>query len=190
MTICAYYPLQLKLFSFYALHHNQQTEGKSFPTRLCSVAQWPHSPLTSVSVSTELKRASRILWGLGCCPFRQRLFGLVLLDDGALRVLMNVFDVFTKLATTAGVSRFQFGGHGEVRDSISDSAIIDGQDLLRRERSNPSPKSNLTLTLTLRGGATRCLFKRAAASQGLMASNRSHPLLRRQPTPQFGPQGQ
>ena len=45
---------------------------------------------------------------------------------------MNVFDVFSKLANSCpGVKRFQFGS-----EEVNDSAIIDGQDLLRRERSN------------------------------------------------------
>jgi len=129
MTICTYYSLfSLKLFSFYALHENQQTEGGSLlfnAALLCRLVP-PLSFNFMLTISSNLDTGFADIMGtMDVVPLFGSSFSIVFSSLTVVFVLMNVFDVFSKLvASCPGVKRFQF------KAEIDDSAIIDGQESL------------------------------------------------------------
>jgi len=135
MTLCTYYSLfSLRLFSFYSLHPRQQTEGGCLlfnAALLCRLVP-PLSYNFMLTISDELKTGFvDIMGNMNVVPLFGSSFSIIFSSLTLLFCVMNFFDCFSYIASCCpGVKRFQF------RPEVTDTVIVDGQDMLRRERSN------------------------------------------------------
>lgn len=142
MTVCTYFSLfNLRLFSFYSLHPRQQTEGGCLlfnAALLCRLVP-PLSFNFMLTISDELKTGFVDIMGtMNVVPLFGSSFSVVFSSLTLVFCLMNLFDVFSYIATTCpGVKRFQF------RAEVTDNVILDGQEMLSGARRKEERKRGL-----------------------------------------------
>jgi len=142
MTLCTYFSLfNLRLFSFYSLHPRQQTEGGCLlfnAALLCRLVP-PLSFNFMLTISDELKTGFVDIMGtMNVVPLFGSSFSVVFSSLTLVFCLMNLFDVFSYIATTCpGVKRFQF------RAEVTDNVILDGQEMLSGARRKEERKRGM-----------------------------------------------
>eukprot|EP00658_Telonema_sp_P-2_P008652 TRINITY_DN1326_c0_g1_i3.p1 TRINITY_DN1326_c0_g1~~TRINITY_DN1326_c0_g1_i3.p1 ORF type:complete len:377 (-),score=75.61 TRINITY_DN1326_c0_g1_i3:296-1426(-) len=146
MALCTYYSLFcLKVFNFYALHGNQQTEGPSLlfnAALLCRlVAPLSFNYLTCIDENLD-SSFQRYMGEMDTVPLLGESFNLyvpIFITIFMLCTACNLYRHCAKLCP--GVQQFSF----RASDDATHENIEDGQNMLRRERVSRERKYASTL---------------------------------------------
>eukprot|EP00656_Telonema_subtile_P012310 TRINITY_DN16194_c0_g1_i3.p1 TRINITY_DN16194_c0_g1~~TRINITY_DN16194_c0_g1_i3.p1 ORF type:complete len:546 (-),score=123.58 TRINITY_DN16194_c0_g1_i3:797-2434(-) len=136
MSLCTYYSLFcLKVFNFYALHPNKQTEGPSLlfnAALLCRLVA-PLSFNFLQCIDENLESSYQAYMGtMDTVPLLGESFNLYVPVFISIFVVGTCCNCYTHVAKCCpGVNQLSFKPDGEGNDNIED-----GQNMLRRERSS------------------------------------------------------